>query len=322
MYKKLNIDGTDFFYFKFNNLSSFTDFVNKEQLNDHNSDIWNKVKDSVKDKKDGWYGNIVKPTLNQLQNHVTYQNMNLVNEAKNTLRNKLKPKLDKIQKQIQDSKSIKFNAKGLGIFSFARASMGLHRFSKLKTNTPIERLVTGLDIELGRNKAKTYTKDVFAYFVAKPTQRKAVTIFVNCGGMSNVDGKNMVYNGVGIATVVEILEKKGIAVQIKVLLSTKVESKNFISEITIKKHEDTLDINLLMLLSADPAYFRYKGFKGLIAMSNHAESNITRGLGTTSDYEKFVNQNEAYKNQTNIVFGEQYTLHDVEQKTLEIINQF
>ncbi len=56
--------------------------------------------------------------------------------------------------------------------------------------------------------------------------------------------------------------------------------------VPVKNYDEALDINLLALLTSDPRFFRYEGFKGIISSYDYFKSKcpVTLGKGMTKDY--------------------------------------
>lgn len=91
--------------------------------------------------------------------------------------------------------------------------------------------------------------------------------------------------------------------------------------IRVKHFQDKTDKNQLLLMTSDPRYFRYKGFKALIALSNHCGLNIPSGLGrlTESLGYDFVQALDEKESSKGFVFEQSYSLEAAAKEVQRII---
>ena len=92
----------------------------------------------------------------------------------------------------------------------------------------------------------------------------------------------MLYGGVSAVIMAELLIKAGIKVKINLVIGSATESdrqKYVGCLIPIKQYDETLDRNVIALMSSDPRFMRYDGFKGVIASFNHFNLTVPVGLG-------------------------------------------
>lgn len=245
-------------------------------------------------------------TIEALEKHAEFQSPEMIGKV----RDKLQPIFDRIeQKDFENTvnqKKIAFNHYGLGIFSFDRAAMGLTR-----------RKVDGVE------KIVTNVRDVFAYHEKPPRSYRAIRIFLEAGATINVAGESMLYTGMAALLFAEYMIKKDYSVEINVLNGALNDSTNhrYANIIKVKRFEDSFDPNLIAVVSGDPAYFRYKGFKSIIAAYDHAGDDSPSGLGTyigDSAIKKAIN-NLMRDDETGIFFGKSFSEMEAKQTVMKAI---
>lgn len=214
---------------------------------------------------------------------------------------------DKISSQVRDTikaRKIRYNPNGLGVFAFDRAAMGMYRIKEwyspslkevvdvsevvekqkryiLKSdNSPVvERWEEKPD---GKPKIRTSNKNVYAYFPHVNKEKKAVELFISCGGDANIDAEGFLYSGISAIIVAQILEKARVQTRISIVIGSSPDGfkeKAYAAIIPVKNYDENLDINLLALLTSDPRFFRYEGFKGIISLYDHFKTRVPSGLG-------------------------------------------
>jgi len=82
--------------------------------------------------------------------------------------------------------------------------------------------------------------------------------------------------------VAQILEKARIQTRINIVIGSSPD--NFLKEaygavIPVKNYDEKLDINLLALLTSDPRFFRYEGFKGIVSVYEYFGQSCPSNLG-------------------------------------------
>ncbi|HEX8547499.1 MAG TPA: hypothetical protein VF691_11095, partial [Cytophagaceae bacterium] len=101
------------------------------------------------------------------------------------------------------------------------------------------------------------------------------------------------------------------------------ETSNYMGIIKAKKTEDFLDRNLIALLTSDPKFFRYKGFRSIVALYKTCGENAPEGLGAMvgkEGVEKFVFE-ENSSSDTTIVLQQNYSLKDARENLISAINR-
>jgi len=107
---------------------------------------------------------------------------------------------------------------------------------------------------------------------------------------------------------------------LNVLLGTAHSDQISMGIIKVKRFEDRLDKNQLLLLSSDPRYFRYRGFKALIALTNYFGLTIPTSLGRISEDmgKGFVTAQQG----KGFVFEQSYSLESAAKEVRTIIENY
>lgn len=216
-----------------------------------------------------------------------------------------------MSEQVQ-SRKMEFNDRGMGLFSFDRAAMGLYRIKELHSPSlgkTVDReecsesdgvftlIEDGSEVierwELkpdGKPKIRTITKKVFAWFPKRSKEREAVEIYIGCGGNSNLNAEQMLYSGLGAIVFAEILAKAHIPTKITIAIGSSDDGweTSCISLVPVKNYDETLDSNLLATLSSDPRFFRHEGFKGIVATYDQFGKECPWSLGSCIDRETLM----------------------------------
>lgn len=252
-----------------------------------------------------WYGQGI--SFKDLQSGITeYKRKDIIDSIYQKVNHAISSELTNA---IQVQK-IKFNPYGLGLFSFDRAAMGMYRLKEyysyfhnrsldksevnFSTN-PISLMENGTTVwhrweekPDGRPKIRTTSKKVYAYFPKSAKNRKSVELVMVAGGHSGITAEQLLYTGVSAIIVAQLLETARVKTKISILLGSSPDqySSTFYGSLIPAKHYDeNLDINLLALLSSDPAFFRWDGFKALVASYDHFQRVIpdTFGMALTKE---------------------------------------
>jgi hypothetical protein len=215
---------------------------------------------------------------------------------------------DKISIAIKDTikaRKINYNPLGLGVFVYDRAAMGLYRLKEFYSHslahvvdkskissTPNGYILTADNSKVterweerpdGRPKIRTTSKNVFAWFPPQSKEKSAVELFISCGAPAFITADKFLYHGIAAIITAKLLEKARIPTRISLVIGTspdQYQTKVFASIIPIKNYDETLDVNLLALLTSDPRFFRYEGIKGLVGIYDHFGASIPSNFGT------------------------------------------
>jgi hypothetical protein len=312
-------------YLLFDSVFAFNTFVDNEikQLSSTNASRWNWVKGSTSDQlKNGtdWYGTPTPKDVEELEAHRTFLGMKLVEKIQPQIKEKLAKYLEYLKDSVLPKPKMAYNDRGLGVFSFERAAMGMYQQFPINTSTPINTSVSQMNIELGNKQILTSVKSVFAYFKDKQMSYPSLQLYIMAGANAHVKGNDLLYVGLACAELVEFMELRGISVEVNVMLGTSFNNQVTMACIRVKRFQDKLDKNQLLLISSDPRYFRYRGFKGLVALSNYFGLTIPSGLGTIS-----ASMGDAFAkavNQKGFVFEQSYSMDSAVKEVSQIITDY
>lgn len=322
---KLKSHETNYNYIFFDSVRDLNSFVNNEtlRLNTSNSQTWQHIQHQTRDNiqsGNDWYGTPPVNGIEELEKHTSFLGIHLLKVIQPKIKKYLERYLTFVDQELMPKPKVAYNALGLGVFSFDRAAMGLHKIQNPDLRTPLHTTVSQLRIELGKNKMKTTVKEVFAYFKDRNVSYPSLRLYLQAGANAHVKGDQLLYAGLACSELVEFLEERGIAVEVSVLLGTSFSRQVSMAVIRVKRFQDRCDKNQLLLMSSDPRYFRYRGFKALIALANHFDLNIPTSLGSiTPDMGKhFVEslQDKAF------VFEQSYSLEAATKEVGRIIETY
>ena len=321
----LTTDEGKYNYLLFDSIVAFNEFVDFEatQLRAINQRRWDSViksSENIITKKSDWLGSPAPKSILELEEHRSFLGMPLVKEIQPKIKDKLSEYLRHIDTTVLPKPKIAYNDRGLGVFSFERAAMGLYKSFPLNTQTTIDTSVSQMNIELRNYNIQTSVKSVYAYFKDRNTSYPSLQLYILAGANSNVKGNDLLYVGLACSELVEFMELRGISVEVNVLIGTTFSEQTCFSVVRVKRFQDKLDKNQLLLISSDPRYFRYRGFKALIAMSNYFGLNIPAGLGSMSKImgRTFVSA----LNFKSFVFEQSYSMRTAVAEVSKIITNY
>jgi len=266
-----------------------------------------------------WYGTPAPKSIKELENHHYFGNMQLLELLKPKIKKHLHKYVALAQDTLIERPKPTYNSKGLGIFSFDRAVMGLYTLPLAKGNTPVASLTHQLKIALGKDKGTT-VKDTHLYFENNNQMRPSITINLLAGANAKIKGDALYYIGIACALLVEYLESAQVAVAVNVLIGTTINNDSCLSVVQLKRFEDPLDQNQLLVLSSDPRYFRYNGFKALIATADYCGLTIPASLGriTPTIARNYIQSTNAH----NVLFQQSYSLNEAAQEVVRLLSDY
>ena len=318
-------DKAHYNYMLFDSVGSFNAFVDGEagQLTDANQNVWKDVVSNTQhgiDSGTDWYGTPTPSGINELEQHKMFLGMHLLKELQPKIKEQLSRYMVHLDSDVMPKPKVAYNDRGLGMFSFDRASMGLFRLSKISIRTPLDKATSQLNIELGRTGMNTIVKKVYAFFQNKKTSYPSLRLYIMAGANARVQGNDMLYVGLACSELVEFLEMRGVAVEVNVLVGNSFRNTVNVGVVRVKRFQDKADKNQLLLMSSDPRYFRFRGFKALIALSNHFGLTIPSGLGslTESMGKEFV----TVLGGDGFVFEQSYSLESAAKEVSRIIETY
>lgn len=254
----------------------------------------------------------------------------------------------KVRDRIKYRK-VQYNAMGLGIFLFDRAAMGMYRLKELyspiyrKTveREEVRKVKNGFQLISdgskvierweekpdGTPKIRTTSKNVYAYYPKRDKQNRAVEIYLAIGGASAITADQFIYSGVSAIIVAQLLEKAHVSTKISIVVGTSPDEFKrsvYASIIPVKGYDEKTDANLLALLSSDPRFYRYDGFKGVISTYENfkakAPSDIGVGFNDRRDLIKTI-EKSSYTGKAKLapnrvymgrIFSEDEAIRDIE----------
>ncbi len=309
-------------YLLFDSVYALNAFVDYEitQLSADNASRWNSVSSNTKSNLSSdtdWYGTPKPKSVQELDEHRTFLGMPLVAKTQPQIKEKLTQYLEYLNQAVLPKPKMAYNDRGLGVFSFDRAAMGMYQTFPVNTSSQINTSVSQLHIELGNKQIRTSVKSVYAYFKDKQMSYPALQLYIMAGANAQVKGDDLLYVGLAFAELVEFMELRGVSVEVNVLLGTSFDNQMTLGCIRVKRFQDKLDKNQLLLMSSDPRYFRYRGFKSLVALSNYFGMTIPSGLGTIkasmgNNFVKVINPK-------GFVFEQSYSMDSAVKEVSQII---
>lgn len=316
------------YYSYFDNVQSFNDFVDEQSkvLNDHNRDRlkgMNKTTESSIKRGTSWYGSPSPKDVSELNEHRYFLGMELLRKVQPKIKDKLEAYIKLMDNKILSKPKVAYNDRGLGVFSFDRAAMGLYRLQPTGSEKQIDNTISQLQIELDTSNKTTAVKSVYAYFKNKKSSYPALQLYLMAGGNAKIKGDELLYVGLACAELVEFMEIRGVAVEVNALLGTSFNGNVAMSVIRIKRFQDKLDKNQLLLMTSDPRYFRYRGFKALIALCDHFGLNIPDGLGSLKQNmgKDFVKEITDKQNRY-AVFEQSYSIDAAVKEVTQVIEHY
>ncbi|WP_046756618.1 hypothetical protein [Kordia jejudonensis] len=314
-----------FNYLNFENVSAFNEFVDYrvERLSNHNLDVWRKTLAGTQEKinnSSDWYGTPIVKNLSELESHKSFLGMHLLKEIEPLLKDQFSKYLANLETRVLPKPKIAYNDRGLGIFCFDRAAMGLYKGYQINTSSSLDLGISQLNIALGNKKVKTSVKNVYAHFENRNSNLPSLELNIVAGGNAGVKGNNLLYIGLASSLLVEFMELRDIPVEVYVLFETSFSGQNIVSKVRVKRFQDRLDKNQLLLMGSDPRYFRYRGFKSLIAISDYFDLNISYGLGSSI---KNIGKSFVKTTGSNaFVFEQSYSLNSAVSEVNRIITNY
>ncbi|WP_035085285.1 hypothetical protein [Aquimarina latercula] len=313
-------------YIRFGSITDFHSFVKDQmgRLNPHNAKQWQGVMARAEDRlqlKSEWYGFPIPRTLEELDTHNYFLGMHLTREIAPKIKERLAEYLKLTQSQTLPKPKLAHNDKGLGIFSFDRAIMGMYRVQPTAKDTPIEKITSQLKIELDVDNKATTIKNVFTHFENRSSTSPVLQLYVVAGANAKVQGKQLLYIGLALAELVAFMELRGVATEVNLLIGTHFDTATSLAIVRMKGFEDPIDTNQLLLLSSDPRYYRYRGFKALMAINNYLERDVPPGLGRLHKGigKEFI---AAINPKRHAVFEQSYAMDDAVKEVTEILTRY
>lgn len=300
-----------------------------------------------------WFGTGV--TYEQLKQGITeFVNPELIDK----IYNQISENMSVATQQTIKRKKTHYNPNGLGVFVFDRAAMGMFRLKEfyspsldmvvekhevkevhhkeyqlIRDSSPV---IERWEEKNGKPKIRTNSKNVYAYFEKVNKSKQAVELVISCGASSKYTSKQLIYSGMSAIVVAKLLQQANIPVRIWVAIGSSpdgFEKTAYACLIPVKNYDQTLDINLLALLTSDPRFFRYEGFKGIVALYDHFKQEVpsTLGTGMTREYLIQTIENSTYSHSNKLspnrfyfgwTFSEEEAIRDIENTIKELAKRY
>ncbi len=312
-------------YLLFDSVFAFNDFVDNEikKLSSENKIRWVSTEENTSRQLQSgtdWYGMPTPKNIQELDNHSSFLGMKLVQKIQPKIKDKLSKYLEYLDDSVIPKPKIAYNNRGLGVFSFERAAMGMFEIFPVNTSTSLNTSVSQMNIELDNKQVQTSVKSVYAYFKDNQITYLSLQLYIMAGANAGVKGNDLLYVGLACAELVEFMELRGVSVEVNVMLGTAFNNQVTMGCVRVKRFQDQLDKNQLLLMSSDPRYFRFRGFKALVAMSNYFCLTIPSGLGSIS-----TNMGNAFVKAIQpkgFVFEQSYSMDSAVKKVSTIISNY
>ena len=325
--KEHSIQGakTSYKYLVFDSVFDFNTFIDVQatNLSVRNTATWEAVQARTRiriSSNSDWYGTPSPKNIEELEAHRTFLGMPLIKKIQPKIKDTLERYMVALENTILPMPKIAYNARGLGVFSFDRAAMGMYKNYPVNLRTPIDTSISQMGIALDKYAAQTSVKNVYAHFQDKEQSYPSLQLFIMSGANGEIKGNALLYVGLACAELVEFMELRGVSVEVNILMGTSFRNQVVLSQVRLKRYQDKLDKNQLLLMSSDPRYFRYRGFKSLIAMSDYLGLTIPSNLGriTSTMGTDFT----AQVHTKGFVFEQSYSIDSAVREVIEIIEQY
>jgi len=314
-------EGAPFRYMSFEGLGHFHSFVDKQAKNlaPNNAEVWMEVVHySIREMENGtgWFGGPAPNSIEELEKYDCFHDVNLLEKVRPQVKKYLDRYMGLAGNEALPRPKASYNDRGLGMFSFDRAAMGLYQNYDIVMAPPIDKTATQLNLALGCPRYSTSVKKSYAYFEHRPASHPCLRLFLLAGANANIKGESLLYTGLACAELVEFLELRGVAVEVNFLLGTFLDEKALMAVVRLKRFEDRARKNQL-LLPTSPRYFRYRGFKALIAMADKMKWTMPSSLGSLKDgmgkgfVQKYCPQG--------VVFEQSYSLEQAKEEVKQVI---
>ncbi len=308
----------------FNSVTDFNLFVDRQtaRLASPNRKTWeHQVLETGLELAKGtdWYGDPPPSSVTELDRHSQFSGMHLLATVQPRIQEYLKKFLAHLDEHVLPAPEIAYNDRGLGLFSFDRAAMGLFPVPRIDLNTPMKTLTSRLGIELQYRKMVTSTRKVYGWFEHKAANRQGMRLYLMAGAHAHITGSELLYAGLACAELVMFLERRLIPVEVNVLFGNVFGNHKNMAVVRVKKFDRQLDVNQLLLMSSDPRYFRFRGFKALIALADHFGQTIPGHLGRMEPAMAGHFVKTLDSSGQGVVFGQSYSLDAAVREVQRIV---
>jgi hypothetical protein len=266
-----------------------------------------------KDEHEHRYGRVF-DSPEELKEHRTFQNLDLIPQVRKEVEASLASFMKLASESVDEQKKMAWNPYGFGVFVFDKCAPSLYTelhnakgeivpYQDAQMRNAAGKVIPS-DVALTmlrgeRDKWESIMRkeplteefsatieDVYAYFPMKESVQRSVKLYLLAGNSYGVKGKEMLYNSMAAVALAEYLDTMGIGLEINIVTGAEYNGQGAVTIVKAKQFTDYLDINLLSLLTSDPANFRYYGFANIIATWDHFRMKIPSSLGYPPDVKK------------------------------------
>src|SRR5690606_4103745 len=129
-------------YLLFDHVGALNEFVDtwSGELSDANNTTWRELlSDTQQDLEMGtdWYGTPQPKNVSELETHHVFAGMPLAEKLRPKIKDALARYLEHLSSQVMPKPKVDYNDRGLGMFSFDRAAIGLFRLSRVDVSTDL-----------------------------------------------------------------------------------------------------------------------------------------------------------------------------------------
>lgn len=302
------VDGVSTNLLFFDNRRSFEDFLNEIKIIGHNKSRF----DNIDNRAKMFFNNVERfgspqaKSYNDIINHSEFLGLEIYREQKEKIRSILKKSESLGQIQEIPNKKLKFNDLGLGVFCFPRAAVALRKHKR-----PDETIKIVSDV-----------RDVYAYFPKSEDDKTAIVLYVFAGATAAYSGNEMLYNGIVVSAISEYLIENGYDVEVNVVINSYDNKASCGISIKVKSVTEDFNKNDLMLLTSDPRFYRFKGFKAQVAAFSFFDKKIDSDGGSSSLAMNYTTKLISKLKKTDafpIIVNRCYSEHDVMKEVNRVL---
>lgn len=271
-----------YYHLEFESIASFHAFTASEieSLERENKrkleSVYRDTQEEI-DIRSEWFGVPSPKSIGELETYFRFRGIKLAHVLRPKVEEKLAKFLSMTSNRDIPQKKLRYNDKGIGVYSFDKASTGLQPI--IRVDTPLHQVHTQLQVATNSLSYYSNINNCYLRFQPKHRTQSSVQLYVVTGVNAGVDASKLLYKGLACSELVRFLEKRKVPVQVNVLIGSKSNRKVFLSSIQLKSYEERFDLNSFLVLSSDPKYFRFRGFKHLISLYNYFGERIPNSLG-------------------------------------------
>lgn len=313
---------------KFHSVAHFHDWVASEitNLKAHHRGVLRHIHTKCQsriNKGSTWYGTPIVQSLADLEEHDQFIGKHLIAEVTSEIKGHLGQYLNLLRQELTQTTKRTYNDKGIGLFDFDRAATGLHYTNHIDCSTPLTTFASQLRLALGHQKLTTSVKKVFVAPQIVKGYQPALRIYLKAGGNQTVAGDELLYVGLACQQLVQFLQALGVPVEVNVLIGTYSMERHCFAIVPVKRFDNHLNTNELLLLSSCPRYFRYRGFKALVALTNHFNIDIEYALGRCINGQaaQIAEQLHDQRDSKAYAFENSYSLHEAIEEVKRVAHQ-